>query len=82
MTTEPTVEPTPDLPPHKVAFILDGAVQDVLHTDARLAAILLSNPVILDVSSYYEGEGNGFSVVQWFHTEEDNTISRVKLDTP
>jgi hypothetical protein len=42
------------LPPIKVAFVLDNKVVDVLHTDERLGAILLSNPVIVDVT----GENN------------------------
>ena len=40
----------PTLPPVKLAFIIDGQVADVLHTDTRLGAILLSEPTILDVS--------------------------------
>lgn len=40
----------PPLPPVKLAFIIDGKVLDVLHTDDRLAAIFLSEPLILDVS--------------------------------
>lgn len=39
------------LPPVKIAFIIDNEVVDILHTDDRLAAIFLSNPVILDVSN-------------------------------
>jgi hypothetical protein len=38
------------LPPIKVAFVLDNKVVDVLHTDERLGAILLSNPLIVDVT--------------------------------
>ena len=38
------------LPPIKLAFIIDGVVTDVLHTDERLAAIFLSEPLILDVT--------------------------------
>jgi hypothetical protein len=37
-------------PPIKLAFILDGEVADILHTDERLAAIFLSNPIVLDVT--------------------------------
>lgn len=44
------------LPPIKIAFILDGVVQDVLHTDERLAAIFLSQPIIVDVSHEYEDD--------------------------
>lgn len=38
------------LPPVKIAFIIDEEVVDVLHTDERLGAIFLSEPVIVDVT--------------------------------
>lgn len=41
---------TPEIPPVKVAFVIDNQVIEVLHTDDRLAAIFLSNPVVLDVT--------------------------------
>ena len=47
------VEETPveqQIPPVKIAFIIDGEVVDILHTDERLAAIFLSQPIILDVT--------------------------------
>jgi hypothetical protein len=43
------------LPPVKIAFVIDNEVVDVLHTDARLGAIFLSEPLILDVSDQAEG---------------------------
>lgn len=43
---------TPSLPPVKIAFVIDGVVADVLHTDDRLAAIFLSQPTIVDVSEW------------------------------
>ena len=55
----------PVLPPNKIAFVLDGVVQDVLHTDDRLAAILLSNPTIVDATKQYVNQVDGFNVVQW-----------------
>lgn len=39
-----------NLPPVKIAFIIDEEVVDILHTDERLAAIFLSQPIILDVT--------------------------------
>lgn len=42
--------PEESLPPVKVAFIIDGEVVDVLHTDGRLGSIFLSEPTIIDVS--------------------------------
>ncbi len=38
------------LPPVKIAFIIDNKVVDILHTDERLAAIMLSNPIIINVT--------------------------------
>jgi hypothetical protein len=38
------------LPKIKIAFILDGQVVDILHTHDRLAAILLSEPLIVDIT--------------------------------
>lgn len=38
---------------YSIAFILDGVVQDVLHMDARLAAILLSQPEVVEVTDWY-----------------------------
>lgn len=41
---------TKQMPPIKLAFIIDNVVTDILHTDERLAAIFLSEPVILDIT--------------------------------
>ena len=49
--TEQT-QPQAPLPPVKIAFVIDGTVVDVLHTDERLAAIFLSEPVILDATEW------------------------------
>jgi hypothetical protein len=43
----------PDVPSIKVALILDNTVLDVLHVDERLGAILLSEPVIRDVTNVF-----------------------------
>jgi hypothetical protein len=47
MTEQPVQQ---ELPPKKIAFVIDGVVEDILHTDVRLAAIFLSEPVIVDVT--------------------------------
>lgn len=41
---------TNNVPPVKVALILDDTVIDVLYTDDRLAAILLSSPTVVDAT--------------------------------
>jgi len=83
MTTEPQISPEMlPQPPYKVAFILDGIVQDVLHSDARLAALLLSEPVILDVTDYYAEKEPGFNVVSWTYNETDKTVSLNSFNNP
>lgn len=53
--TEQTI---PELPPVKIAFIIDGVVADVLHTDERLGAIFLSEPTLVDVTEYMAANPN------------------------
>lgn len=36
---------------HRIAFVIDGEVVETLHTDSRIAAIVLSNPTIVDISA-------------------------------
>ncbi len=45
-----------NLPPIKLAFIIDSKVVDILNTDERFAAIFLSNPVIIDVTERINNE--------------------------
>ena len=42
----------------KLAFLIDNQVMDILHTDSRLASILLSDPLVIDVSSWYDEPSN------------------------
>jgi hypothetical protein len=44
-----SVQPT-EKPPHSIAFVVDGFVQDVIHVQPRLAAIFLSEPIAVDVT--------------------------------
>lgn len=39
-----------EMPPVRLALILDGHVVDVLQTDDRLAAIFLSHPTIVEIN--------------------------------
>lgn len=52
-------------PPVKVAFIIDGKVVDVLHTDERLASIFLSDPIVIDVTQIYANGGPGVNMTNW-----------------
>ena len=43
-----------DLPPIKIAFVIDNVLVDILHTDDRLGAIFLSEPTMVNVTDMYE----------------------------
>jgi hypothetical protein len=53
-----TEEHKPEMPPVKIAFVIDDKVVDVLHTDERLASIFLSDPLIIDATDWYTKEEN------------------------
>lgn len=61
-----------NLPPIKLAFILDGEIADILHTDDRLAAIFTSEPLILDITDRVNNETIG---VGYLYNAETNTFS-------
>jgi hypothetical protein len=66
----PTVQSGDDMPPIKIAFILDNKVVDVFHTDERMAAILLNDPIIKNVT----GE-DGVAITQYgdiYNSETDS----------
>lgn len=65
--TEPTIA---EVVPARVAFIIDGVVQDVLNTDDRLAAIFLSQPKVVDVTDNAEFITSGYT-----YNEELNTFT-------
>jgi hypothetical protein len=43
-----------NLAPSKLAIVLDNVVAEVLHTDERLAAIFLSQPLVLEITENFE----------------------------
>lgn len=59
----------PAIPPIKIAFILDGEIVDILHTDERLGAIFLSNPVIIDVTGNMVENGGIASIGTGYNYE-------------
>ena len=69
---ELTQEEIQALTPKKIAFVIDGEVIDILHTDERLAAIFLSQPQILDVTSE---NGGAITQVGASYNSETGTFS-------
>lgn len=69
-----------ELPPIKLAMIDDNStVIDVLHTDERLAAILLSNPIVKDVTDLNVVE----TVLGWMYDYNSGLLSpRTHSDEP
>jgi hypothetical protein len=67
MTTE---SETIEMPPIKVAFVIDNTIVDILHTDRRLADMFLSNAVILDITSSTENVEAG-----WIYNSETGQLS-------
>lgn len=55
----------------KIAFIIDGVVQDILNTDNRLAAIFLSQPKIVDIT---EVSGSEFITFGYKYNEDLNSF--------
>jgi len=64
-----------ELPKQKVAFVIDNEVVDIIHTDQRLAAILLSEPLMLDVSDkFVVGEVPGVWIGDAYNSATDTFI--------
>jgi hypothetical protein len=51
-----------------IAFIIDGEIVSILNTDERMAAILLSNPIIIDITE--EKKSNPFIVEGWKYVDK------------
>lgn len=63
-------------PPVKLAYILDNEVVDILHTDERLAAIMTSNPVIIDVSEgFFDDKGYATIQIGATYNPENSTFT-------
>ena len=52
--TTPHQPTRPPMPPHAIAFVIDGVVADLLFTEDRLAAILLSEPTMVEVTKFVQ----------------------------
>jgi hypothetical protein len=74
MTDETQNQPgVNNLPPIKLAFIVDNEVADILHTDERLSAIFTSNPLVLDVTDRF---GKEEMSVGYIYNPETDTFSK------
>lgn len=63
-------------PPVKLAYIIDNEIVDILHTDERLGAIMLSEPLIIDISeNFYDEENRPTILVGALYDPETNTFT-------
>ena len=60
--------------PIKIAFIIDGEVVEILHTQDRLAAILLSEPTIVDISDV-KNDSNSDIYPGWKYDSTTDTFT-------
>jgi hypothetical protein len=61
----------PDMPPFHIALILDGQVKQVMHVDEKMAAVILSNPLIVQT----DHPMNGGAQDGWTYDEDTETFS-------
>lgn len=57
--------------PYHIAMVLDGVAEQIFHIEERLAAILLSNPLIVQCDS----PANGGPENGWIYDSTTNTFS-------
>lgn len=63
-----------ELPPYKIAFIIDNEVVQIIHASERFAAILTSNPIIKDVTGMLVDDGGNVEHGSRYNSE-NNTFT-------
>jgi hypothetical protein len=58
--------------PNHIAFIIDNKIVEIITTDDRIAAIWLSQPIIVDVSA--EGQG-AIAEIGYIYNPETQTFT-------
>jgi hypothetical protein len=65
------------MPPKAIAFVIDDEIVDVLYTDERMSSILLSNPIILDLSNVVTNAPEISTyrpTIGWIYNAEENAV--------
>ena len=65
---------TPPLPDNKIAFVIDGKVVDIIYAHDRLAAVLLSDPIIVDIMGV-KASDNSDVHMDYTYNSTTNTFS-------
>jgi hypothetical protein len=56
-----------------LAFVIDGKVERVMRLDAQMAAIILSNPTVIDITDVQVTEAWNYDSQKGFYTEIDGS---------
>jgi hypothetical protein len=73
-TSAPSVAQTP---PKSIGFVIDDEIVDVLYTDERMSAILLSNPIIIDLSNVITNAPDTSTyrpTIGWTYNADQNAV--------
>lgn len=65
-----------------IAFVIDGEIVDVLNTDTRFAAILLSNPVTVDITGNSAEFGGQVGLGTKYDYSRKVLFKTVEIDIP
>lgn len=66
----------------KLAFVLDGEVVEILHTDDRLSAIFRSNPLVIDITEKMSNPETNIWLGASYDQETDTFKNPVQIEDP
>lgn len=68
--------------PKKIAFIIDNEVVEILHTDERLSAIFLSNPVVKDITEEMKNPVENIWIGATYNPETNTYKNPPQIEDP
>ena len=66
----------------KIAFIINNEVVEILHTDERLSAIFLSNPVTRDITAEMDNPDENIWLGATYDPETNTYTNPVEVEDP
>lgn len=65
-----------------IAYIIDNEVVEILHTDERLSAIFLSNPVVKDITEQMSNPDENIWLGATYNPETDTYTNPAEIEDP
>lgn len=65
-----------------IAFVIDGEVIEIINTDTKFAAILLSNPITLDVTGNADEFGGQVSLGTKYDYDRKILFKTIEIEIP